>query len=131
VSHPVKPEAGPIKRVRKILLALPEATEKLAWGEPTFRVRDKMFGQYDNNHHNAGRVGIWFKSTLEAQEMYVSADPERYYVPPYVGGKGWVGVRLDVDVDWDAFEEIAAEAWRLSAPKKLLATFDAGAAAAR
>jgi hypothetical protein len=127
MAHPLKPVAGPVKQVRKICLSLPEATEKIAWGEPTWRVRDKMFGQYDNNHHNGGRIGIWFKSTLEAQEMYVSADPARYYVPPYVGMKGWVGVRLDVDVNWDAFEEIATEAWRLAAPKKLLAQFDAAA----
>lgn len=125
MGHPLKPEAGPVERVRAICLALPEATEKVAWGEPTWRVKDKIFGQYDNNHHNAGRVGIWFKSTHEVRDTYVQDDDERYYVPPYVGHRGWIGVRLDVDVDWDRFEEIATMAWRLTAPKKLLAAFDA------
>jgi len=124
VSHPLKPEAGPVTQVRAICLALPEATERIAWGEPTWRVRDKIFAQYDNNHHNAGRIAIWCKSTPEAQDMYVRAGPERYFVPPYVGHKGWIGVRLDVDVDWGAFEEIVTEAWRLTAPKRLLAPFD-------
>ena len=74
----------PIDHVRAICLALPEATEKLAWGEPTFRVRDKIFAQYEDHHHKDPIVGLWIKAPHGLQEILVAAEPERYYVPKYV-----------------------------------------------
>jgi hypothetical protein len=110
---------GPLKQLREICLALPEATEKEAWGCPTFRVRDKMFAMYVNDHHSDGRVAIWCKAPFGAQEMLVDADPSRFFVPPYVGPKGWLGVRLDVDVDWNEVADFLKDGYRMAAPERL------------
>lgn len=110
----------PLKRIRKICLALPEAHEKEAWGDPTFRVRDKMFAHFVDNHHGDGVRGLWLKAQEGAQEIYVEADPDAFFVPPYVGHRGWLGIRLDRDVDWTVVEGLIAIAWRMTAPKKLL-----------
>jgi hypothetical protein len=114
----------PLPRVRKACLALPEATEKEAWGEPTFRVGGKMFAMYTNNHHGDGIVGIWCKAPPGMQEMLVGANPKRFFRPPYVGHKGWLGVRLDGKVDWDEVAEILEDAYRMTAPKRLCALLD-------
>ena len=111
------PRPAPIERLRKICLALPDATEKEAWGEPTFRVRDKMFAMYDNNHHNAGRIAVWCKAPLGYQSMMIEQAPERFFVPPYVGVNGWVGVRLDVDVDWKEVAGVVNQAYRMASEK--------------
>jgi hypothetical protein len=108
-----------VARLRAICLALPETTEKIAWGEPTFRVRDKLFAQLDDHHHGADHLGVWLAAALGVQEMLVYSDPQRYYVPPYVGKRGWVGVRLDKKVDWRAVERLVEEAYRQIAPKRL------------
>jgi predicted DNA-binding protein (MmcQ/YjbR family) len=107
-----------LRRLRAVCLALPEATEKIAWGEPTFRVRDKMFAMFTDNHHGDGRVALWCKAPPGAQEILVGAAPKRFFVPPYVGHKGWIGVRLDVDVDWDEVADLVADAHGMTAPKK-------------
>jgi hypothetical protein len=119
----------PIDRLRRICLALPEAHEVLAWGEPTFRVRDKMFAMYASaaTHHGAGRPSVWCKATSVAQDALVRADADRYFSPPYVGVKGWVGIRLDARPDWRAVADLLEDAYRLTAPKRLLARLDAGA----
>jgi hypothetical protein len=111
----------PLARLRKICLALPEATEKGAWGEPTFRVGDKLFAMYDNNHHGADRIAVWCKAPPGVQEILVNADPHKFFVPPYVGHKGWIGVRLDGKVDWDEVAEILEDSYRMTAPKRLRA----------
>ncbi len=116
--------SDPLKEVREICLALPETTEKLAWGAPTFRVRDKLFVHYRDNHHGDGRLAIWCKARPGAQEALVDADPKRFFVPPYVGPSGWVGLRLDVKIDWDQVADLVEEAYRLTAPKRLLAQLD-------
>jgi hypothetical protein len=109
-----------IKRLRKICLALPEAFEKEAWGECTFRVTGgSMFAMTDNNHHDSGRIAVWIKAPPMVQEILVNADAKRFFVPPYVGAKGWVGVRLDHQVDWDELGELLADGHRMSAPKRL------------
>ena len=85
-----------LARLRAICLALPEATEKLTWEEtPTFRVRDKIFAMYSTDHHD-GRVSMWCKAPPGAQEALVGSDPERFFVPPYVGRNGWIGVDLRI-----------------------------------
>jgi hypothetical protein len=108
-------------RLRKVCLSLPEAREVEAWGEPTFRVRKKMFAMYAaaGNHHGGGRPAAWIKAAAENQAELVRLAPERYFVPPYVGPSGWVGVWLDNDADWKDVEELLRDAYRLIAPKRL------------
>ena len=114
--------ASPLVRLRKLYLALPEAHEVEAWSEPTFRVRNKMFAMFagKGNHHGAGRTAVWCKATRNNQSLMVSAHPERFFVPAYVGPNGWVGVWLDGNTDWKELAEILSDGYRLVAPKKLL-----------
>ena len=107
-----------VTRVREICLALPEATEKAFGGHtsPAFRVRDKLFVMISED-----RTSMTFKAAAGVQEALVGDDPERFYVPPYVGAKGWVGARLDLDHDWDELAELLRESYRLIAPKRLAA----------
>jgi predicted DNA-binding protein (MmcQ/YjbR family) len=108
-----------LKRLRKICLALPEAKEKEAWGDPTWRVRDRIFAMQKGNHER-GRPSLWLKAPEGAQSALVSGDPERLFVPPYVGHKGWVGVYLDTrKVDWGFVASLVEESYRLIAPKRL------------
>ena len=118
--------SAPLDRLRARCLALPEAHEVEAWGEPTFRVRNKLFAMYAHaeNHHGAGRPAVWCKSTRLTQDLLVRSDPDRYFVPPYVGPSGWTGIRLDRKPDWNAVSELLRDAWRLTAPKKLAALLD-------
>ena len=111
-----------LDRVRRICLALPEATEQEAWGEPTFRIRKKIFAMYAaaNNHHGDGQNAVWLNAPLGVQEMLVRSDPETYFVPPYVGVKGWIGVVLTA-VDDEALREHVVESYCMIAPKKLAA----------
>jgi predicted DNA-binding protein (MmcQ/YjbR family) len=113
----------PLTRLRKLCLALPEAHEVEAWGEPTFRVRNKLFAMFaaSGNHHGAGRPAVWCKASGGNQQLMVAADPDRFFVPPYVGPSGWVGVYLDGDVDWDELKELLRDSYALIAPKRLAA----------
>ena len=120
-----------LSRVRKICLALPESSERLSHFEPTFFVGaksgsgGKVFVSFVNDHHRDGIVGITFPAEPGAQAILIEADPRRFYRPPYVGASGWVGLRLDVDVDWAEVAEFAEESWRRVAPKRIVAAFDA------
>jgi hypothetical protein len=114
-----------IERLRKICLALPEATEKEAWAEPTWRVKGKMFAQMDDHHHGGEHCSVWLPSTLEVQESLVAADPKRFFRPAYVGHKGWIGVVLDTKPDWAVVEELVREAYLRIAPPKIAALLDA------
>ena len=111
----------PIDRLRAICLALPEAVEKEAWGDPTFRVRDKIFAI---EKRGDGRVSLWCKAPPGSQMVLVGADSERFFVPPYVGHKGWVGVRLDRGPDWEEVALLVRRSYRLIAPKSLAAMID-------
>ena len=117
----------PLVRFRKLCLALPEEHEVEAWGEPTFRVRNKMFAMYADasNHHGGGRPAAWCKAAPVNQELLVRASPERYFVPPYVGPSGWIGVYLDSVADWGELADLLRDGYLLAAPKKLRASFDA------
>ena len=112
-----------LTRLRKLCLALPEAHEVEAWGEPTFRVRNKLFAMYADasSHHGAGRPGVWCKAAPGNQALMVRAAPDRFFVPPYVGPSGWVGVFLEGDVDWSELAGLLRDAYRLVAPKRLAA----------
>jgi TfoX/Sxy family transcriptional regulator of competence genes len=118
-----------LARFRRICLALPEAHEKEAWGTPTFRVRDKLFAYYVNDHHGDGRVAAWCKARHVDQQELVDADPERFFVPPYVGPSGWVGMRLDRGLDWGIVSDLVEQAYRLRAPKRLATQRDSGRSA--
>ncbi|HEV3074109.1 MAG TPA: MmcQ/YjbR family DNA-binding protein [Thermoanaerobaculia bacterium] len=115
------PRRRPLDRLRALCLALPEATEKLAWGSPTFRVRDKIFATFSEAD---GGPEMWCKASPGGQEVLVASQPERYYVPPYVGHRGWVGVRLGGAPDWGQVADLVEESYRLTAPKRLLALLD-------
>ncbi len=108
----------PLARVRKLCLALPEAREKITWETPTFRVREKMFALCGAG---SGHLAVTVKAPRGAQEVLVAYDPERYFVPAYVGKAGWIGVALDGRVDWDQVAALLEQSWRLVAPKKLAA----------
>lgn len=132
MAHPVKPVEGAVtpilERLRTVCLVLPQALEKPAWGEPTFRAgTGKIFAQFDNRHHGADRIAVWLPAPPGAQDVLVQANPRRYFAPPYCGPKGWIGVRLDDDdVDWDEVAGLVEQAYRLVASKKLIAELDAG-----
>jgi len=113
----------PLARLRRICLALPEAHEVEAWGEPTFRVRNKLFAMYADagNHHGNGRSAVWCKAAPGNQSLMVRAAPERFFVPPYVGPSGWVGIWLGRGTDWKELGELLTDAYRLVAPTRLLA----------
>ena len=113
--------ARPLTRLRKICLALPEAHEVEAWGEPTFRVRNKLFAMFAsaNTHHGEGRPAVWCKAGPGNQEIMVRGAPERFFVPPYVGPSGWVGIWLDAQVDWKELAGLLRDSYDLVCPKRI------------
>jgi len=121
-------KGAPLVRLRKLCLALPDAHEVEAWGEPTFRVRNKLFAMFaaPNNHHGGGRPAVWCKAAPGNQSIMVRASPGRFFVPPYVGPSGWVGIWLDRNPDWDEVADLLRDSYRLIAPKKLVAVLDQG-----
>lgn len=100
-------------------MGLPEATEKMSHGEPTWFVK-KSFAMFSNHHHGA-RLAFWCAAPLGAQEAMIASAPDRFFRPPYVGPRGWLGVYLDVELDWDEVAEIIREAYICTAPPKLAA----------
>jgi predicted DNA-binding protein (MmcQ/YjbR family) len=115
-----------IERLRRICLALPGATEKPFGGhtDPTFRVRDKIFAMCGDGYDHDRPVEMWCKAPPGGQEILVGADPERFFVPPYVGHNGWIGVRLHGEADWDVIAGLVADSYRMTAPKRLAALAD-------
>ena len=108
--------------IREICLALPETSERLSHGAPTFFVRGKRaFLMVLTNHHGDGRFAIWCAAPEGLQRVLCEADRERFFVPPYVGHRGWLGVRLDRGLDWDELAGIAEDAYAEVAPAKLVA----------
>jgi hypothetical protein len=114
--------ASPLARLRAICLALPEAEERETWDTPTFRIRGKIFAMVQAD---AGKTAFWCKAPPGVQTILVNAAPERFFAPPYVGPKGWIGVRLDGGVDWAEVAELVRRSWRMTAPKRLAATLGA------
>ena len=106
----------PLTRLRRICLALPHARERETWGEATFRIRGKIFvvAREDDD----GITTFSCKAPPGSQFVLVNADPGRFFVPPYVGHKSWVGVRLDGKPDWDEIAKIVERSYRLVAPKR-------------
>jgi hypothetical protein len=113
-KHPLKrtrskAEGRAVERLRRICLALPGVTEKIAWGELTWRV-GRIFAQMDTHHHGAEHVAVWLALPPGLQEALVEEDPVRFFRPPYVGHKGWVGVRIDGGPDWNVIAGVVRDA---------------------
>jgi hypothetical protein len=110
-----------LARIREICLTLPEVEERPSHGAPTFFVRGKRaFVMVMTNHHGDGRFALWCAAPEGMQRLLVENDPERFFVPPYVGHRGWLGVRLDRGLDWDEVAGIAEDAYASVAPAKLV-----------
>ncbi|NJP32823.1 MmcQ/YjbR family DNA-binding protein [Micromonospora thermarum] len=119
-----------LERVRAICLALPEVTERPSHGSPTWFVRGKsvFVTLHADGHHADDFPHLWCAAPPGAQEALTAADPGRFFRPPYVGGRGWLGVRLDGPVDWPEIAELCEDAYRVIAPRRLVALLDDGAA---
>lgn len=106
-----------LSRVRRICAALPETVEKISHGAPTFFVRKKVFVMFASNHHNDGHVAIWIPAAPGDQEKLIESAPKKFFRPPYVGVKGWVGIEL-AQVDDEELGFFLTEAWRMIAPPR-------------
>jgi predicted DNA-binding protein (MmcQ/YjbR family) len=113
--------ADPTERLREICLALPEATERETWEAPTFRILDKIFAMPRSRD---GHPSVWCKAASGVQQTLIGSDPTHYFFPPYVGPKGWIGIRLDGDLPWEDIADHIHESYRLIAPKRLVALLD-------
>jgi len=121
VNMDVMDQDAVLVRIREICLALPETSERLSHGAPTFFVRGKRaFAMVLSNHHGDGRFAIWCAAPDGLQRLLVESEPERFFVPPYVGHRGWLGVRLDRRLDWDELAGIVEDAYGEVAPPKLV-----------
>jgi predicted DNA-binding protein (MmcQ/YjbR family) len=121
MAHPrMYDDSSPvIRKLREVCLALGEVVEKEAWGECTFRaIGGSMFAMTDNNHHNSGHIAVWVKAPAMVQEILISSDPKKFFKPPYMGPKGWVGVKLQGKVDWAEVAGILGDGYRMSLPGK-------------
>jgi hypothetical protein len=116
-SRPSDPEKT--DRLRRLCLSLPGVTERLSHGEPAWFVGGKQFATTADHHHD-DRLSAWVAAPLGAQELLVSAAPDRFFRPPYVGHRGWLGLRLDRGLDWDELARIAEDAYAEVAPAKLV-----------
>jgi len=101
-------------RIRALCLALPDATEKIAWGEPTFRVHGRIFAMLGSDKE---ALSIWCKSETELRDALIGSDPDHYFSPPYVGHKGWIGIRLDEATDWECVANLIEESFLMIAAK--------------
>ena len=95
-----------LQRIRSICRELPGVDERLSHGTPAFFARGRMFAQLWDNHHSDGRLALWCAAPPLAQETLVEAEPDVYFRPAYVGHRGWLGVRLDRDPDWERVARI-------------------------
>ena len=111
-----------LDQLRAVCLALPEASEDGGVGNPSFKVRSKIFAM---QHGVDGRPSLWCKAPAGFQSVLVGSDPARYFVPPYVGHHGWVGVYLDGALDWGLIADLIEDSYRMTAPKRLCALLDA------
>jgi hypothetical protein len=120
-----KRTVDPVARLRAICLGLPEVNERMSHGEPAWFIRDKkVLASLDNHHHGADHLAFWCPAPAGVQAELVEQEPDRFFRPPYVGPRGWLGVRIDRQPDWAEIERILRDAYRLVAPKKLAAALD-------
>src|SRR4051812_7348016 len=116
----VTTDVGAIERLRRICLALPAVEERISHGEVSF-FAGKQFVALDDHHHGADRLAFWCPAPAGVQEQLRAGEPGQFFRPPYVGRRGWIGVRIDLDPDWDEIAAIVRDAYRQIAPKRLLA----------
>lgn len=116
------------RRLREICLALPEVSERISHGSPSFFIREKkvLCSFHPNGHHGDAFMSLWAPAAPGVQEELIEDEPERFYRPPYVGGRGWIGVRLDRGIDWGEIDGIVRDAYRHVAPKALVKQLDGG-----
>jgi hypothetical protein len=117
-------ESELIDRVRAICLALPQTSERRSHGAPAFFVKKQFVALWAGGHHDHEFPHLWCAAPEGGQAEQIAIDPERFFRPPYVGGRGWLGVRLDGAVDWDEVTQVCREAYRVIAPAKLVAELD-------
>jgi len=117
---------NPLAKLRKIIEAWPETDERISHGAPTWWGGKKTFATLHDNHHGDGRVGVWIKASFEQQADLVESGPDIFFVPHYVGPSGWVGVRLDRDVDWGMVAGLLEQGYRMVAPKRAIRQLDEG-----
>lgn len=126
MDHTVAMASSVLDRVRKIAFALPEVSERLSHGAPSFFIREKKtLCTVHTDHHGDGRLALWAPAPVGVQAEVTRLEPERFFVPPYVGHRGWIGMNLDVDPDWDEVAGVIEDAYRLVAPKTLVKQLDA------
>ena len=114
-----------LDQVCEIASAFPEVTERISHGFPSFFIREKKtLCSFHDDHHGDGRLCLWVPAPVGVQGEVVKLEPERFFVPPYVGHRGWIGVNLDVDPDWEEIGGIIEDAYRLVAPKTLVKKLD-------
>jgi hypothetical protein len=125
IERPSPAAREPLERVRALCADLPEVTERPSHGEPTWFVRGKKTFANMSDHHHDERVALWCAAAPGVQEELIARNPQRFFRPPYVGGRGWIGVYLDVgDADWDEIADLLEDAYRVVAPAKLVALLD-------
>jgi hypothetical protein len=111
--------------VRGICAALPDVEERPSHGAPTFFYKGKKtFVMFHDDHHGDGRLALWCHAPTGVQAQLVEEEPDRFFVPPYVGYRGWIGVRLDRDVSWEEVDEILRDAYAMVAPAKVVAALE-------
>jgi hypothetical protein len=114
-----------LDQVREVALALPEVSERLSHGAPTFFIREKKtFVMFLDDHHGDDRLALWCSAPVGVQAEVVESDPARFFIPPYVGHRGWIGYRLDIEPERDELAGIVTDAFRNVAPKTLVKQLD-------
>lgn len=113
-----------LKRLRRFIEQLPETSEKISHGSPTWWGGRKTFATIHDGHYDDGQPSVWIKAADGAQEALIESDPDRFFRPKYLGPSGWIGVRLRPDSDWDEIEVLLLDGYRLVAPKRALALLD-------
>ncbi len=114
-----------VPRLRALCLALPEVEERLSHGDPAWFVRRRQLASIADHHHGSTHLEVWLAAGPGVQDTLVREAPDRFFVPPYVGHRGWLGAYLDVPLDWDVLAELVDDAYRLVAPRRLLALLEA------
>ncbi|ORI26101.1 MmcQ/YjbR family DNA-binding protein [Rhodococcus sp. 1168] len=125
LDRPTPEAAEPLLMLRALCMALPEATERVSHGEPAWFVRKSPQFVMFADHHHDDRIGFVAAAPAGAQQDWIARDGSRFYDPPYVGGRGWIGVYLDVEQDWEQIADIVEDAYRTVAPRTLITQLDA------
>ena len=119
-------KATPLERARAIIAAWPETDERISHGSPTWWGGKKTFASFHDGHHGDERTALWIKSDPDTREVLVQAQPEHFYIPPYVGPSGWIGVDVGGKVDWGVVEGLLEAGYRAVAPKRAIKALDGG-----